>query len=151
MTVPLPDGAVVGLDAMAFIYFFERSPQYFEASAGVLRRISEGTLQGVASTLVLSEILVPYFASGDAARANALTEQIRTYPNLASVAVDARVAAAAARLRAAYHLRAPDAVHLATALRHHADWFLTNDRRLRRVEPEGIRVWLFDETASEVS
>src|SRR5215208_1934903 len=148
MTPSPPHGAVVGLDAMAFLYFFERNARYFEASAGLFRRISAGSLQGVASTLVLSEVLVPYFGKGNAFRAQELTHLVRTYSNLACVPVDTRVAASAARLRALYGLRTPDAFHLATALDHGAGWFVTNDQRMRRVEAEGIQVWLFEDAVS---
>jgi predicted nucleic acid-binding protein len=51
----------------------------------------------------------------------------------------------AARLRAQYNLRTPDALHVATARNEGAEWLVTNDHRLRRVEAEGIRVWLFDD------
>jgi len=56
-----------------------------------------------------------------------------------------RICEEAARLRGAYALRTSDAIHVATALARKADWFVTNDLKLKRVEKEGIEVWLFDD------
>ncbi|MGE5370590.1 MAG: type II toxin-antitoxin system VapC family toxin [Solirubrobacterales bacterium] len=39
----------------------------------------------------------------------------------------------AARLRAVYNFKMPDPIHLATAIIHQADVFLTNDHRLASV------------------
>jgi len=44
----------------------------------------------------------------------------------------------ATQLRADHGFKTPDAIHLATALTHHADTFLTGDRALSRCE--GLRV-----------
>lgn len=43
------------------------------------------------------------------------------------------MAETAAQLRAKYGLKTPDALQIATALEHHADYFLTNDHRLNSV------------------
>lgn len=39
----------------------------------------------------------------------------------------------AAELRAKYNLRTPDSIQLATAIEYNADYFLTNDIRLKSV------------------
>jgi predicted nucleic acid-binding protein len=44
------------------------------------------------------------------------------------------IAVKAAELRAKYNLRAPDALQLATAIENRANYFLTNDTRLRSVK-----------------
>jgi predicted nucleic acid-binding protein len=141
----LPHGECVALDAMSFIYFFERHPRHHGSSVTWFRRIAAGEATAVVSTLVLTEVLVPYFTAGRAERAVALGREIRTYPNLRVAGVDEALATNAARLRAVYNLRTPDAIHVATALQHGARWFVTNDRQLKRVEPEGLRIWLYDE------
>lgn len=45
-----------------------------------------------------------------------------------------RIANQAARLRASYNLRLPDALQVATAVYAGCDAFLTNDRQLQRVQ-----------------
>ncbi|WP_219341487.1 type II toxin-antitoxin system VapC family toxin [Nevskia soli] len=46
-------------------------------------------------------------------------------------------------LRSRYSLRTPDAVQLATAIQSEAEYFLTNDKKLRR--PERIRTITVEE------
>jgi predicted nucleic acid-binding protein len=48
-------------------------------------------------------------------------------------AVTTHTAESAARLRANYNLRTPDALHVATALESSCDAFLTNDLGLKRI------------------
>jgi len=57
--------------------------------------------------------------------------------------VSVTIAEQAARLRAQYRLRTPDAIHIATAMIAGCDAFLTNDRDLKRVQ--AIRVLILDE------
>lgn len=47
--------------------------------------------------------------------------------------VTSTIAENAARLRAKYNLRTPDALHVATALQTNCNAFLTNDLGLKRV------------------
>ena len=51
-------------------------------------------------------------------------------PHLRVYPVDDRVAEEAARIRAVYKFKMPDAIHLATAITQRADVFLTNDYQL---------------------
>ena len=51
----------------------------------------------------------------------------------------------AARLRARYGLRTPDAIHGATALLGQADGILTNDKNFNHLANEGLSIWLFDQ------
>jgi predicted nucleic acid-binding protein len=60
----------------------------------------------------------------------------------------ADISAEAARLRAQYGLRTPDAIHGATALAGGADGILTNDTGLTCLRAENLRIWLFDEYVS---
>lgn len=49
------------------------------------------------------------------------------------IPLDTAIAAAAADLRARYHLRTPDAIQIATAMAAGAEALLTNDHDLGRV------------------
>jgi predicted nucleic acid-binding protein len=150
-TTPIPGRATVLLDTPAFVYHAEDHPRHYAAADALFERLRTGDLQGYASALVLTELLVPYYRGGDAATARALASTVHAFPNLTLVPVSGRIADRAAELRARHGLHTPDAVHVATAIEHGAAWLVTNDHRLRRVETEGIRVWLFDEAASNDS
>lgn len=107
MTPPqIPNGAVVLVDSPAFIYLIGRDPQYYVVARALFERAEAGEISAVASTLVLSELLVPYFRSGDARRARAVAATLQTQRDLQLLELTARIAetarAAARRLRAAH-------------------------------------------------
>jgi predicted nucleic acid-binding protein len=58
---------------------------------------------------------------------------LRKFPNLHWVAPDLKIADYAARLRAAYGLRTPDALQAATAVAEKTTAFVTNDAVFTRV------------------
>lgn len=145
----LPTEGVVLLDTSAFIYFLEGHPRHYAASDRLFTAIADGGLRGLASVLVLTELLVPYYREGDRRRIRTITSAIHGLPNLEVVDVTPEIANIAARLRAGHNLRTPDAIHVATAVEHGADGVVTNDLRLRRLNEEGLRVWLFDEQVEE--
>lgn len=147
----IPAGALLQLDTPPFVYHSEARSRYFPAADELFERIRAGELLASASALVFSELLVPYYRGGTPELADVMSSALRDLPNLTFRAVDTRIAIRAAELRATHNLHAPDAVHVATALENGAQWLITNDHRLRRVEPEGLRVWLFDESSSTSS
>ena len=53
-------------------------------------------------------------------------------PDVRVLALTAGVCDRAARLRAKYRFKTPDAIHLAAAIEHGCDRFLTNDVKLQR-------------------
>ena len=98
----------------------------------VFGKIDTSQIACFASVVVLTEILQKPIAS----RENELVETYRTLlssRNFTLVPVDAAIAEDAARLRAVYNLKTPDALMIATALSQGCQAFLTNDDALRRV------------------
>ena len=75
-------------------------------------------LQPVISALVRLECLVQPMAKADSERLHRTHSFLQLFPVLAT------------ELRARHRLRTPDALHLATALRHGCTSLITNDRRL---------------------
>jgi len=149
MTAPaVENGQTVLLDTMALIYFLEGHERYGPVAESILRRIERGDLLGVMSSLVFAELLVPLYRAGDRQAAAGLVSRLSSFSNLRVHDTDAETAVMAARLRAGYGLRTPDAIHAATAMMARADGILTNDRQLRRLEETGLKVWLFDELAT---
>lgn len=145
LTAAVPDGSRILLDSVSIVYYIERNPRYFAAASEWMERVNAGRLTAAASTLLLAEVLVPAYRAGKPAAARQARAALERIPNFELLEVTAAVSDLAARLRAEHNLRTPDALHVATALNEGAQWIVTNDHRLRRVEAEGIRVWLFDD------
>ena len=141
--VKLPRGSTAALDTVALVYFLERHPIHHDTARRILKRIEEGELAGVISSLVFAELLVPVYRAGDNSKAGTVLRLLTSFPNLKLFDITPRISAEAARLRARYGLRTPDAIHAATALAAGADLFVTNDRDLQKIGPE-MAVWQFE-------
>ena len=121
------------LDTSAFIYLVERHPRYFPACEELFGAIEAGRTGASTSTLSLLEILVqPYRRKNDdlVLKFYAL---LTTYPHLNWVPVTLNVADRAAKLRAEYGLKTPDAIQAASALSCGASGFVCNDRAFGKV------------------
>jgi uncharacterized protein len=144
VSVAVPAGSRVLLDAVTLVYFLEEHPGFGAVAERLLGCVESGELEGVLSSLAFAELLVPLYRAGNEAAAAALVDRLRGFRNLGVVGVDAAIASRAAQLRATYGLRTPDAIHAATALHSGAAGIVSNDAGLRRLAGE-IRIWLFDE------
>ncbi len=146
MTIPdIPDGQTILLDTSVLIYYLENHKRYGQKATDCLMDIENGRINGVISTLVFSELLVPLFRVGDKKTVSGLVSRLTNFRNLAVYSVDQIVGVAAARLRAAYGFRTPDAIHAATAISANAQGILTNDKQMRRLEKENLNIWIFDD------
>ena len=108
----------VGLDTVLFIYHLEGTEPYSRFTTKLFTALSQGGFSAVASSLVFTELLVRPFGLGDEGKIRACEVFLKGLPGLEIHPVDERVAKEGARLRARYGLRAPDVLHLATALVH---------------------------------
>jgi predicted nucleic acid-binding protein len=136
-------GATIALDTDVLVYFLERHETYFQSVAALIGRIEKGEITAVISSLVYAELLVPAYRAGESGVAARTFHHLTRFPNLRTVEVSAAIAQNAARLRAEYGLRTPDALHAATALDRNADLLLTDDSHFRRIEKE-LRICRID-------
>ena len=121
------------------------NPRYIEQAEKVFSQIEAGILQGLMANLVFAELLVPLYRAGDARKASGLVNQLLSFRNLEVVTLQHEISLEAARLRAQYDLRTPDAIHAATAVTSKVTGILTNDKRFKALTREGLEIWLFDE------
>ena len=143
----IPKGSRVLVDTVALIYFLEENERYSKKAEAVFARIESGELQGVMASLVFAELLVPLYRSGNPQAAAGLTNRLINFRNLEVITLTTEISREAARLRADYGLRTPDAIHGATAIINQATGILTNDKRLKALTQEGLSIWLFDTLA----
>ena len=132
----LSEHRLIGLDTSVFIYHLGGHPQYLPLTRPVLRAVQSGECQAVVSTVTIMELTVqPWRANRpDVARQYELL--LANFPNLTMIEVNRDVARQAARLRARYNLRPADALLVATALFNRATLWVSNDKQLKRLEPE---------------
>jgi predicted nucleic acid-binding protein len=142
---PLQRHRRVLVDTSVWIYHLEQHEQLAGPAATVLTAIEDGELEGVASELTLLELTARPLQLRRQDVADAYELLLDQFPNLELRPVDREVLIAAARLRAQYRLRTPDAIVLATGLQHGATAAVTNDAAWRRVG--GIEAVLLSEIA----
>jgi len=134
----LGEHPVLVVDTAPIIYWLEGHPRLADRFAPVFEAAESGAAQIVISTLTLAEVLAGPLRVGN----ELLTAQYREALNRSAgwqvLPFDAELAVEAARVRAVYRLRLPDAIQVATAIRAGAAALVTHDRALRRVR--GLRV-----------
>ncbi len=140
---------LVSCDTAPVIYYIETNTAYIQLVDPLFDALDRGEFQLVTSTITLLEVLVHPLRQGN----TVLTQQYQTLLNntrgVQLVGVSAPIAHAAARIRATYNLRTPDAIQIATAIEQGATFFVTNDPIFKRVP--GINVIVLDELLVQAS
>jgi predicted nucleic acid-binding protein len=126
--------SVIGLDTAIFIYHFEENPTYLPMTRELLSSIEMGERKGVTSAITLMEIIVKPLALGQIDVARKYEAMLVNFPNLDIIDLDRDVIRQAARLRAEYRIRPPDALQVGASLLYGADVFITNDGLLKRLQ-----------------
>lgn len=142
MIEAIPAGGRIALDTVVFIYFLERRDPFGVRATQLFERIEAGELPATMSSLVLAELLVPLYRSGRQHDASNLTRRLQHFRHLDIIPVGDEIAADAARLRAQYRLRTPDAIHAATALAANATGIVTHDQAFFALQGE-LAIWTF--------
>ena len=123
-------GSVVGFDTMPLIYYIEENPNYLKMIDPFFEAVERGEFEVVTSIITLLEVLVHPIRDGNAELAQRYRDLLFETEGLSTVEIDQAIAEEAARLRASYNIRTPDAIQLATAIFGGASFFLTNDIHL---------------------
>jgi predicted nucleic acid-binding protein len=127
----LPVGCRVVVDTAPIIYLLEERTAFLPQFIGLFEADAAGQLQIAISTITLAEVLTGPLRGGHDALAQRYEKALAHYD---VVPVSSAIAATAARLRARYGLKLPDALQLATALDTEAAALVTHDRDFARVE-----------------
>ncbi len=133
LTQALRSHQQIGVDTAPFIYLWEKHPRYFKLSEELFSYLNSSEAYGSTSIITLIEACIyPQRQGRDdlvTIYENALlhSRQVQMWP------VNVEIAHRAVQLRAEYNIHVPDALHLATAITAGATLFVTNDRRLQKV------------------
>jgi predicted nucleic acid-binding protein len=128
-------GSLVLVDSAPIIYTLDGNIKFAPRFARVFERHAAGELVLAVTTVTIAEVLTGPLAKNDealAARYLAILNAWRV------VELSSEIAASAARLRARYRMKLPDAVQVASALAIGADFLLTHDNDFAKIK--GLRV-----------
>ena len=131
---------IIGLDTAPFIYYIEEVTPYADLLDPVFGCLENHSLRAVTSAVTLVEILAKPFADKNFSLVDEIKFTIKSFAALSVVTIDERLAEAAALIRARYTVRLPDALQIATAIHGEATLFLTNDKRMKKVDAIEILV-----------
>lgn len=127
-------GRTVFIDSAPFIYYIEEHPRFADVvETFFISALQKNELKITTSVITIAEVLVhPYREKNDVL--------VREYEDIFGgtadfpvLPINRSIAKKAAKLRADYSLKTPDALQLATAIMSDASFFLTNDKALSRV------------------
>ena len=135
--------SIVYLDSAPLVYYIQDNQTFSGLISPIIDAIARGEKQGVTSYLTLLELLVMPFKKKRGDLADKYRRVLLKSPHMRLLPLGEDVAEEAARIRASYRFRTPDAVQLASAKLSRADIFITNDRKLRRYKE--IRVLVLSE------
>jgi predicted nucleic acid-binding protein len=128
----------IAVDTSVFIYLIEEHPLFLTPARTLFQRADAGTIQIVTSAVTLLEVLVVPYRSGNDPLAERYETILTGSRGVRLIEVDRVQIRTAARLRALYGVRTPDALQLAAALTTGCSVMVTNDRRLPSIS--GLRV-----------
>lgn len=123
---------MIALDSNIFIRALDDPGPLGEKSRIYLKKLKETTPSVFVSVMVVEEFFVKVYKSGREKKLESILDFI-TLGGLAKlVDVNKQIALLAAKIRADYHIKAPDALHLASAIESGAKIFVTTDKKLPR-------------------
>lgn len=136
-------GTRVFIDTAPFIYFIEKHSTYLKTLKPVFAGINAGDIEGVTSGITLLEVLVRPLKLGDEQLADKYRQILLYSEGLTTYEITNEISEKAASLRATHGIKTPDAIQLAVGIIYDADYFLTNDPELNKVD--GITVFILDD------
>jgi predicted nucleic acid-binding protein len=135
---------LIGLDTSIFIYHLEGQATYLPLTREILGRVETGQNDAVVSTVTIMELTVHPWRVHRSDVARQYEVLLVNFPHLQLVDVTRDVARKAAQLRAQYNLRPADALQVGTAMISGATLWVSNDKKLKRLEPE-TEILILDE------
>lgn len=121
------------IDTAPLIYYIEGHSNYKEKLIELFKANHNGEINFQTSTLTILEVLVQPLRLKKLKLANQYEEILTNSANLVVFDIDIEISIQAAKLRANYNLKTPDSIQIASAIEKNADFFLTNDKDLTRV------------------
>ena len=136
-------GKIICIDTAPFIYFIEKDPKYLNIVRPIFAEIDAGNIEALTSTITLLEVLVLPFKTVNESLAEEYREILLHAEGLTTYEIVHEVSELAAKLRAKYTIRTPDAIQMAVGILYGAYTFLTNDSGLKKVKD--IRVMILED------
>ena len=147
----IESSSVLAVDTTIFIYFIEKNPKYFDLLETIFKRCNsqEKPFKLVTSMITLIEVLTKPLKEKRKDIVEKYKGSILNSDNVFPIIVDKNISEKTAELRSKYgFLRTPDAIQLATGIISEADYFISNDKKLKGITE--IKSLILDELLVEI-
>ena len=125
-------GKKVFLDTAPIIYFIEENPAYITRLEKMFNANAEGLFIFSTSVITLIEVLIHPLKNEETQLSEQYSNILCYSPSIEMLDINADIAKNAAKIRAKYGFKTPDAIQLASALQSGSDFFITNDNQLNK-------------------
>ncbi len=133
--------STIFIDTAPVIYYIEAHPQFGPLAKEVVDTFQSERLIAFSSVITITEVLPKPIEAGDEKLARKFAEFLKHGRNLTLLEITSSIAERAGRLRGRYtDIKALDAIQIASAIEVGADAFLTNDKKLKKVEEIKVMV-----------
>jgi predicted nucleic acid-binding protein len=124
----------VFLDTAPLIYYIEENHRYSQLLDKLFLANSKGKFLFKTSVITLLEVLVYPMRLKEYQLVEQYQNILCNSPTINIIELNIEIATKAAGFRAKYGLKTPDSIQIATAIYVSAEFFLTNDNRLKTVK-----------------
>lgn len=121
------------IDTNVWLYHLEGNAEFGAAASELIAAVERGVIDGIASELTLLELQVRPLRLERQDIADQYEILLDHFPHLMLAPIVRDILTLAAILRAKYKLKTPDAIVLATGIRHGATLAVSNDQQWQRV------------------
>ncbi len=129
----IPTGALVVVDSAPVIYFLENHRTLAQRFSPLFERASAGDIGIVVSAIMLAEVLSGPLSASNEVLAETYRVALTSSAGWNLAPVTEHIATTAARFRAKYRLKLPDAIQLSTVVSTGAYALVTHARDFRAV------------------
>ncbi len=135
------------LDTFVFMDILSGNEEYAKKAHSYLQAIKSGEVNGVVSSILLTELAFHLKRKRGRERAEEVIYYIESLPNLIVIPVSDEIAKQAGILRAKYRRKIEkkltyfDCIHIATALHEQCTKFITGDRSFREIKEIVVEIY----------
>ena len=134
MVIEQLQNKIVFLDTAPLIYFIEGHSVFQQQLRKLFLLNDQNYFKFLTSTITLLEILVKPLRAGDLKVVENYKTILTNSTGITIFEINNSIAFKAAEIRAKYNIHTPDALQIATSIEWKADYFLTNDFRLKAIK-----------------
>jgi predicted nucleic acid-binding protein len=125
-------GKKVYFDTNPILYFMNQTHGFYEACLPIFQALDRQEFTGFSSEIALSELLIKPLRDGDSLQARHVRTLFGDDGFFTLLPHDRETFELTADVRASKHLKMIDAIHVATAMQHGCEYFITGDNKIAK-------------------